>query len=508
MSKAGAGRNESSTDGVDVFDTSHLDGSLGKRSVRSGAATMVAQATKFISTMVTTAVLARILVPEDFGLFAIVGSVLVLVTMFQDAGLSMATVQREKIDHRQVSTLFWINSFAGLVLALLTVAISPVIGEVLADERLVGIMSAMAIPIFLSGISAQHGALLQRKMRFVAEQGIVISSQLVGAAAAIIAAYYGAGYWALVIKAIAAAVVVVIVRWSAVRWVPGLPRRRSGVRPMLSFGASLTLGRFFTELAQNVDNVMLGAVWGPSVLGFYSKAYGLLTLPIRQINAPVGMAALPALSRLQDNPVKFRQFYRQGIELVALVGMPLICFAAVKAEGIILIMLGDGWEESVKLFRALAPAAFIGTFNVSSTWLLVPLGRSRILLWSSVGMSFVTILGFVIGLRWGAMGVALSYSISSMLTIIPVLFIASRNSPVSLIDIAGSLYRPAFSAIVSGAVAYFIGPYMRSANVVVDTLLSLLVFAVLFVACYLVLPGGRAFFSEGVRMARKTFLAR
>ncbi|MBC2608254.1 lipopolysaccharide biosynthesis protein [Pelagicoccus albus] len=480
----------------DIFDTEHLQANLGSRSAKSGALTVAVQGSNFVLTTLTTVVLARILEPEDFGLIAIVSSVLVFVAMFQDAGLSMATIQRKDINHRQVSNLFWVNTAAGSAVALFTVLIAPLMVLFFDDERLGPITVALALPSLLAGMSSQHGALLQRQMRFGVEQGIVIASQIVGAGVAIVSAIYGASYWSLVFKSISAALVVVVCRWYASGWMPGLPSKGTGVREMVRFGAHLTIGQLFMTVTRNVDNLLLGYFFGPTALGLYSKAYGLLMLPIRQINKPMGTVALPALSRLQTEPQRFKQYYLRGLVIVATVGMPIVAFAAVAADEIVLLMLGPSWVDTIDIFRALAPAAFVGSTNVATGWLFVPMGRVKEQLKIVLINSIITIVGFGVGLNWGAIGVATSFSVTSVLLKAPSLMYACKGSPVRLSDIAKSTSRPMIASLVASVALYFFEPYQNVGNAIFECAVLFGVFASAYLICIVALPGGLGFVRE------------
>lgn len=485
------------------FSTEHLKADLGKRSAKSGAVTVAVQGTKFVLTMATTAILARILIPEDFGLLAMVGSVLVFVTMFQDAGLSTATIQRSRINHDQVSTLFWLNTAAGTLIAGVIVAISPLVSLVFSDDRLGPIAMAMALPTFFGGVCAQHGALLHRQMRFGTEQGIMIVSQVFGAVVAIVSAVYGAGYWALVLKAIASSILVVVLRWVASGWTPGLPKKGSGVREMVHFGAQLTVGQFFMTATRNVDNLLLGYFHGPLVTGLYSKAYGLLMLPVREINKPMGIVALPTLSRLQGQPERFRRYYLRGLELVCCVSMPVVAFASVAADEVVFLVLGPAWMGTVDIFRALAPAAFMGATNVATGWLFVPLGRAKDQLRLTLIGSVVTVIGFVVGLQWGAIGVAIAFSVTSVCLKVPGLLYASRGSPVALLDIVRVAGRAVVASLLASVALLAFERYQEFESVFIESCAFFGVFSAVFVFTVVLLPGGRVFIREFVEMLSK-----
>ena len=314
------------------FGTDHLLADLKGRSVRGGAVTLTSQAMKFVLQMGSTVVLARLLLPSDFGLIAMVTAVTGFVAMFKDAGLSMATVQREDITHDQVSTLFWINVALSVAVMLVVAALAPAIAAFYSEPRLLWVSLALAGTVLFGGFTVQHQALLRRQMRFKALAVVEVVSMTGGIAVAIAMALMEFGYWSLVGMVAGTAVVNAVLVWVLCDWRPGRPKRGCGVGQMVKFGGGLTGFNFLNYFTRNSDNVIVGFALGSGPLGVYSKAYNLLMLPIRQINAPVGSVMLPALSRLQDDPVRYRRAYLQALSAIAMVGMPLVVCVFVLAD--------------------------------------------------------------------------------------------------------------------------------------------------------------------------------
>ncbi len=299
------------------FCTDHLKTELKQRSVRGGAVTLVAQAIKFVLRMGSTVVLARLLSPEDYGLIGMATVVIGFVQLFKDLGLSAATVQKSEINHQQVSTLFWINLIISFAIALLVIALAPLVARFYDEPLLRGITMALAITFIFGGLTVQHQALLQRQMRFAALAKIEIISMLVGVIVAVASAWYGLGYWALVHMQIATVITNAIAVWLSCSWRPGLPSQDSAIKSMLAFGGNLTGFRLVNYFSRNLDNLLIGRYWGSQQLGLYAKAYQLVLLPIEQINSPVNSVALPTLSSLQSEPEKYSKYYYKAILLRA-----------------------------------------------------------------------------------------------------------------------------------------------------------------------------------------------
>jgi len=392
-----------------------------------------AQWARFCIQMTSTVVLARLLTPQDFGLIAMVTAITGFVMMFKDMGLSMATVQKAEINHDQISTLFWINVTLSIGVMLVTAALAPAIAWFYGEPRLTWITLALAGAFIFGGLTIQHQALLRRNMRFGTLALIGIIGQLAGIVAAIIAAFYGAGYWALVLMQLATAITGAIAVWVACGWRPGLPVRRSGVRAMLAFGGNLTGFNFMNYFARNADNLLIGKFWGPGQLGIYSKAYGLLMLPIRQITGPIAAVAIPTLSRLQNDPERYRRYYYRAISTIAFITMPLVATLAALSTEVITIVLGSQWTSAGPIFKVFAFAAVFQPVGSTVGWVYVSLGQTkRMLYWGLLAVPII-VLSFVVGLPWGALGVTTSYTICYLCVLmVPGFWLAFRYSPLTV----------------------------------------------------------------------------
>ena len=454
---------------------------------------MTAQAVKFVLHTGSTVLLARLLLPSDFGLVAMVTAITGFVALFKDAGLSAATVQREEITHQQVSTLFWINVALSTCVMLVVAALAPLLVILYNEPRLLLITVAIGALFVVGGLTVQHQALLRRQMEFKKLSIIEIGSMAGGVLVAISMALAGLGYWALVGLTAGTTLTNCVLVWTLCPWRPSLPSRDSGVGSMLRFGGNMTAFSFVNHFSRNMDNVLIGWWWGAGPLGLYAKAYSLLMLPITQINAPVSAVVIPALSRLQNEPERYRRFYRRAINLVATAGMPICAFAFAAADPLVLFFLGERWAPMVPIFMALGPAAFAGTLNIANGWVFVSLGRAdRQFRWGLV-MAVITVTAFIIGLPWGPLGVAIAYSAVFVASRWPGLAYCFRGTPLRVGDVSASIWRPMTASLAAAAATFGV----VKAGVVGDSplhtlLLAAPTFAITFLAVHIVVPGGVA----------------
>ncbi len=480
------------TDPDRFFRTDHLNADLGGRSARGGVFTLGAQLFKFVVSMASTIVLARLLTPQDYGLIGMVAILVAFVTMFQYLGLPAATVRWPTLNHQQVSMLFWVNIALSGAVMLVAMASAPVVAWFYHEPRLVGITIGYSFGIFLAGLAIQHEALLSRQMRFAALAVIETTSISAGLVAAVIAAWYGAGYWALVINQLTMPLVRAVEVWIACRWRPGLPVRGAGVRAMLTFGGNLTGFSFMNFFARNLDNALIGKYWGAYQLGLYAKAYQMLLLPMEQINAPFAAVALPALSRLAETPERYRGAYLRMLEKITILTMPGVAFMIATSDWLVLLLLGTQWSATARIFTLLGVAAIIQPVTKTAWWLFSTQGRTREMLHWGIISGLITISAIVAGLPWGAVGVAASYAITDLCLTTPLLFwYIGRRGPVRTADFYRTLAPAACAALSALGVVVLARPWLAGFQLITRLTLALALTACVALLVLAALPAGR-----------------
>ena len=476
------------------FRTDHLKDDLAGRSARGGAVTIAAQALRFAIRTGSTIALARLLTPQDYGLIAMVVILVDFVSMFQHMGLSTATIKWSEIDHRQVSTLFWINVALGAAIMLATVGCAPLLAWFYKEPRLIGITICYAFSIFLTGLCVQHEAILSRQMRFGTIALIELFAIVIGLAAALVAAIYGAGYWALVVNQLVMTTCIVVGVWISCRWRPGWPARDSGVRSMLSYGGHLTGFNLMNYFARNTDNALIGKFWGVYQLGVYSRAYQMLLMPMSQINNPLVAVAVPALSRLTDSPERYRAAYFKIVEKIAMITMPGIVFMIATSDWLVLFLLGPKWSEAGRIFMLLGVAAIIQPVTRTVPWLFTTQGRAREMFkWGIVG-SAIAVASIVGGLRWGAAGVAASYAATDLFIATPLLFwYAGRRGPVRTADFYRIIAPSVCASLCCLAALLFSRAWLAALpNLLARLAIAFVITAIVSVAVFAALPAGRS----------------
>lgn len=476
--------------------------SIGSKTMSAGAATAVSQVLKTAINMGGMMVIARILAPADYGLLGKVVAITGIVTLFGDLGLSAATIQREKISQDQLSVLFWINVAAGSVMAMIIALSGPLLVRFYeGDQRVSYVTCGFALSCLIGSVSPQHIALLKRRLQFDRIAVIEITAALVSVGLAILAARYfkekyDIGYVALLVQILVMKTVVVAGSWLLSGWTPGLPKRNTGSMSLVKMGGNLTASNFVNYFARNFDNMLIAKVWGESAVGLYARAYGILLLPLQQISGPMSSVAVPALSRLQNSPERYRAFFKRGCDIAMLLQIPITAFAAIAGREIILVMLGDQWLEAVPIFYALVPALIISATAPATVWVYLSIGHTDRHFKFTMFNSVVIVIGFAIAVAFGPVAVAASFSAVAVVLRVPAIIYCFKGTPLKPSDFWTTLITPGIATLVAIVASLTVAYFAKIESPFLLLLLKATTFGLVYAATILPTRVGRSFLGD------------
>jgi O-antigen/teichoic acid export membrane protein len=475
-----------------LTSTTALRNDLRGRSVRAAAFTWTAGVGDFALRFGSTAILARLVLPEHFGLVMMVSAVTAIADQFRDLGLSTVTVQRKDITHEETSNLFWINVACGLLIALVVIAASPLIAAYYKEPRLIAPLCILATNFLWGGLMVQHQALLTRQLKLGYTSTIRFLSSLLSTILAVVLAWKGYGYWALVWREVARCALLTLGMWAALPWIPGLPSRATNVWPLVTFGADLSLANIVGTVSGAADRFLLGRFFGATATAMYRQAYQLLILPTEQLLSPVYQVTQPGLSLLQTEPERFRKFYRKVVTVACLATMPISIFVAIYSLEVTRVVLGRKWLDAAPLLAILSLSAFIRQPIGSSAFVLIAQGRSRRYLMLTLLQNGATILFICIGSTWGAMGIAYAEVAATYLLIPPRLHYTFKDSPMTSGAFMSAIARPLTASLAMGVALMLLRDVLPAIGAPAVLMIAGTVGAIVFFGVWRLLPGGGA----------------
>ena len=495
---------EADVEGANRFTPTGTASELKRRSAVGALITLAVQLAKMVLQFGAQVALARLLMPSDFGLVAMVLPLISAIQLLNDLGLSAATVQRATVTQEQLSGLFWVNTVAGFAMMLLAVLLSPLAGEFYGRPELTWIVIAMSATLLLSGLTSQQMAILTRGMRFGVLSFVDFASIAASVLAGVAAALAGFGYWSLVIMQVVNSLTMLLICWSLSGWRPSRPRRGVGLRQMLAFGGDVTAYNILGYLITNLHSVLIGARLGPAALGMYDRSYRLVFQPLWQTTTPILRVAVPLLSRLNGQDEEYRRSYLSLLGAMLMLTTPGIVAAIALSHPLIVALLGARWAEAAPIFAWLGVAALTLQLRQAAAWLYQSQDRTREQLrWGGLG-SLAIISSYPIGLHLGGVvGVAIAAALSGLLVQTPLLWwnVTSKGPvrPGDFLALAGRIFG---GAALAGIVLRWLQTELGWTalwQMILMVAASYVIFGLLMV----LLPSGRRSIGDMVAIVRK-----
>lgn len=386
--------------------------------------------------VVSVVVMSRLLLPEDFGVAAMSLTIIGLATVLRDLGLTSLTIQKSSLSASDFGALFWVNAGASLGLATILAATSGLAGILYDQPALQGVVLVSTIGFLISGLSAQHRAILQRSMMF---RGILVADSagmIGGISAAVAAAITVGGPLSLAIAgpvgaSISSAIIFKIAPRMALPF-PHLPH----LREIMPSSANLTAFGLTGFISNNIGQVLVGLLLGPVLLGHFNRASQLFQMPTVNLIGPLSQVMFPVLSRHNDNPAAYRACYRAYLLRQSALLLPIAAVLPFISESLMLVLLGPGWSTAAMILAWFAPAIASQGLAGTSGIALMSQGRSS----SLRNWGFVDVLirgsGTGIGLYIGGVeGTAAGFSLAGLLVGTPaIMYLVGRTGPISFKD--------------------------------------------------------------------------
>jgi len=398
-----------------------------KRSVIGGLKwTAASHVVARLLSLITSVVLARLLAPSDFGLVAMAMVILGFVDLFSSLGTAAAVIRQKTLPQDLLSSLFWTNVLFGLFATGMLILLAPLAAAFYREARLTSVMQWLALTLGLAGFRSVPQALMQRDFAFERLAKLEIGSSCIGLLVGVGAALFGFGVWSLVVQSLVMNIFLTCMIWLANPWRPQFVWKWTSLKGVASFSLNLTAYNVFNYFARNADNFLIGRYLGVQSLGYYDLAYRCLLYPLAAIASTVGRVILPAYSRIQDDNAQFRAAFLKIASIIAVIAFPAMVGLAAVCEPFVLTVFGVKWAPIVPVLMILAPVGAAQSVISTIGNIYQAKGRTDLMFkWGAFAGS-LSVIAFIIGLKWGIVGVAAAYAVCFSMLIYPGLAIPLR----------------------------------------------------------------------------------
>ena len=426
-----------------------------RRTAAGGVAwTASSQAARQAIQIVVTSILAWNLAPADFGLIGMAAVALALTAPLNEMGLSAALIQRKDLRPGHAVVAFWCQVGVASILGGALALAAPLVATFFHREDVIPLLRVLCLGLPLGAAAATPQALLQRQMRFGRMAGIETLAQGIAGALSVVMAFSGYGVWSLVAQSLTGSFLSAALFLGAARFNPfavsGFPRTRD-LRDLLAFGAPLIGYQVLNFVSRNIDDILIGRFLGAESLGYYTMAYRVMMYPLEKVTGVIGRVTFPAFSSIQEDPARLRRGYVKVAECIALTTFPLMTVMIIAAPAFTRVIFGPAWDPAAPLIAVLSLAGMAASVGSTTGNIFLARGRSDLMLrWEMVASVCYTI-AIVAGLSRGLMGVAVAYTVTSLILWPISHAVANRLIDLRLADFYRTLVPPAALAAVIAA---------------------------------------------------------
>lgn len=410
---------------------------------------------------VVSVILARILLPEQFGLIAMIGVVVALGQALLDAGLSQSLIRTENPDQDDFSTVFYFNLVGSVVLYLIVYSCAPLIASFYEESQLISLTRWYSLIFITNSIGAIQYTRLTKIMDFKTQLLVSIPSLILGGLIGVIMALKGYGVWSLVASGLVQSLAKSIQLWIRVKWLPSLRFDKVKFKYHFNYGYKLTLSSILDTIFNNAYIIVIGKYFSPAIVGFYNRADTLKQLPVKNIAAVLNKVTFPLFSKIQNDNVRLKTVYKKIMQMVIFVLSPTLVFMAVLAEPLFRFLLTEKWLPAVPYFQILCFNGILYPIHAYNLNILKVKGRTDLFLKLEIIKKILIVLVIGISIQWGIYGLLYGSVAVSIIAFFINTHYSGKFIDFSALDQFISISPYLLIASVAGVCVYYIDFFLN-----------------------------------------------
>lgn len=431
---------------------------------------------------ISNLVLARILMPSDFGYIGMLHIFIAISQVFINGGFGSALIQKKNVSHIDYSTVFYYNLLLSLIFYVLLYLAAPYIADFYKMHLLKDILRVQSIILIVNSFSLVQSIQLQKNLRFKALSVRNIIAALIGAVVAIIMALLGYGVWSLVFSNLIAAITSVILLWRMSSWRPTLEFSFNSLKNMFSFGGLMLLSSLVETAYTNIQGLIIGKVFTAKDLGYYTQARKLEDVPTNALSSIVNQVSFPVFSQLQDNLNSLRAGVQRNITSISFLNFPLMVLFIVIARPLIILLYTQRWEESIPYFQILCVGAMLYVINTVNTNVIRSLGKGALYFWVQLIKRLSGIISIVISVQYGIETMLWTIVILNYIFFIINGIVTGKIINYGFIAQLKDIYGVFILSITVGVVTYYGVSLFHIDNYLLTLIIHTLIYSLLYIS--------------------------
>lgn len=400
-------------------------------------------------------VLARLLLPEDFGMMGLIYVFITIGHVLIDSGLSLSLIRTKHLDQEDYSTVFIANVVFGLFIYFISFLIAPFISNFYKIEILTTLIRIFALTFIITSFSSVQTALLTKKMLFKTQLFIAIPSLIISGIVGITLALLNYGVWSLVYASLVQNSIGTIQLWMYSDWRPNPVFNIEKFKVHFKFGYKLLITGIFDAVFVNIYPILIGKLYNVRQVGFYTQAEALKQLPISNVSSSLAKVTLPVFSRIQDDNIKIKNTYDGITQLALSIIAPILIFMSVLAEPLLHFLYSEKWIAAAPYLSILCFAGILPTINEYNINILNAKGKSNYILRIETFNKLFLIIMIGTLFKFGIYALIWSKVISTLFSYLLNSFYCGKEINYKLIDQIKVIVPILIIAGISGIVVSF-----------------------------------------------------
>jgi len=361
-------------------------------------------------------ILARLLLPEQFGLIAMLSIFMAVAQSLLDSGFGSALIQKQDITQTDLSSVFYFNILIGIAAAGLLSISAPYIATFYNQPELIALTRAMSLIIVINSFSLIQYTLAAKNLNFKTITKVSVLSNVISGIIGISMAYNGFGVWSLVSQQISRSFLSAILLWIFNSWRPSLSFSIKSLKNMFGYGSRMLASGLLNQIFNNLHLLVIGRIFTAASLGFFTRAKSLSELPAQSITSMVGRVTFPVFSSIQDDIPRIKNGMKKALTTLALITFPIMIGLAVTARPVVLLLFTDKWAESIPYVRLLSIIGMLYPLHVINLNILQALGRSDLFFRLEVIKKILIVINIAVTWRWGIMAMIYGMLVISIIS--------------------------------------------------------------------------------------------
>ena len=350
---------------------------------------------------VISIILARLLLPEEFGLIAMLMIFMAIAQSFINSGFSQALIQKQNVTHIDECSIFYFNILVGFLAAGLLCLAAPWIAGFYNQPLLIPLTCALSLNMIINAFGLIQTTLFTKQIDFKTQLKVSVIATIPSGAIGITMAFNGFGVWSLVAQSLGSNLFRTILLWFFNTWRPSLVFSFDSLRDMFSFGSRLLASGLLDTVFRNIYLVVIGKLFPPADLGFYSRALRFQELPVTSISNIISRVAFPVFSSVQDDKPRLKRGVRKSLSMLVMINFPLMVGLAVVAKPMVIVLLTEKWLPCISYLQLLCLVGMLYPLHVINLNVLIAQGRSDLFFRLEVLKKIIVVIAIAVTYRWG-----------------------------------------------------------------------------------------------------------